>query len=163
MGKVNPIFLVGGALCLMFAPSFYPDNVVASNDGPLGQIASEQAKATGKLWQDLNYLGSDGLGPPPLSVSAVMRAPLIVPVCTLIVLFFIIYYEPSRHFHIYRTVTFSVVGILVACTIFIITTGLLESFPYTVREAQLKLCFVLIGAFYGTFGLCHITHTIKND
>lgn len=163
MGKVNPILILAGILALVFAPAFHSSNIVASNDGPLGQIASEQAKATGKLWQDLNYLGESGLGPPPLSVSAVMRAPLVVPVCAIIVVFFIIYYDPSRHYRIYRAVTFSVVGVLVACTFFVITTGLLEYFPYIVREAQLELCFVLIGAFCGTFGLCHITHTIKND
>lgn len=60
--------LIAVVLALIFHQSFDSRYVAFSNDGPLGQMASEENKMpsilTG-LWVDLNWLGNEGLSPAP--------------------------------------------------------------------------------------------------
>jgi hypothetical protein len=67
--------LLAVVLAVLFALSFHPDYVVASNDGPLGGIMSDLNRMpdilTG-IWADLNWLGTPGVSPAP-TVSTVLR------------------------------------------------------------------------------------------
>src|SRR4051812_42962024 len=62
-------------LALLFVRSSDPDEVVFSNDGPLGAMVAQQTRMpaimTG-LWQNLNGLGNQAPSPSP-SVSAALR------------------------------------------------------------------------------------------
>ncbi len=57
------------ALAALFYRSFLPHQVLFSNDGPLGIISSQSnvtdLSAFGAIWQDLNWLGSEGVTPSP--------------------------------------------------------------------------------------------------
>ena len=50
-----------GILLLLFLPSFNPDNVLFSNDGPLGAVKSSADQPAGfeGLWHDLNSIGNN--------------------------------------------------------------------------------------------------------
>jgi hypothetical protein len=55
-------------LAVIFRESFDSRYVAFSNDGPLGQMASEENKMPSLLkglWVDLNWLGNEGLSPAP--------------------------------------------------------------------------------------------------
>ena len=75
----NPFLSITGLLALilglLFYRSFIPQNVVFSNDGPLGGLVAEQNQLpqtfTG-LWADLNSIGSNG-GAATLSISSLLR------------------------------------------------------------------------------------------
>ena len=70
----QPGFLVLLALLLLvlavlFNRSFTANQVLFSNDGPLGTVKAEANKMTldkaGSVWQDLNWLGAEGISPSP--------------------------------------------------------------------------------------------------
>jgi hypothetical protein len=56
-------------LAMLFYKSFMANQVLFSNDGPLGIISTHSnetnLKAGGGVWQDLNWLGSEGVSPSP--------------------------------------------------------------------------------------------------
>ena len=60
-------------LAVLFWRAFLPDYVAFGNDDPLGAMAAEQnsvpSTMTG-LWQDLNWLGNEGLSPSPNMTTA---------------------------------------------------------------------------------------------
>src|SRR6267143_6977474 len=52
-----------GALLLFFSPSFNPNNVLFSNDGPLGAAMAKNIKPPESMfgvWLDLNWIGTAG-------------------------------------------------------------------------------------------------------
>src|ERR1700759_237116 len=60
--------LLVGILAVVFWRSFDSNYVAFSNDGPLGQMASEENRMPSimrGLWVDLNWLGNEGLSPAP--------------------------------------------------------------------------------------------------
>ena len=62
-----------GILLLLFWNSFDPRFVIASNDGPLGAQSQHAIAMPGALqgvWQDLNYIGSNGGGSSPTITTA---------------------------------------------------------------------------------------------
>jgi hypothetical protein len=63
------------ALALLFSRSFIHNQVLFSNDGPLGAISSQSSRTTlatcVSVWQDLNWLGNEGITP-DASVSALL-------------------------------------------------------------------------------------------
>ena len=54
-------------LCVLFSRSFIRNQVLFSNDGPLGAISSQSSRTTlgtcVSVWQDLNWLGNEGITP----------------------------------------------------------------------------------------------------
>src|SRR3954454_11173823 len=67
--------LLGLTLGVLFCRSFLPDQVVFSNDGPLGGMVAKQNRMPGimtGLWVDLNWLGGEVPSPSP-SVSSFLR------------------------------------------------------------------------------------------
>src|ERR1700689_4996141 len=62
-------------LGVLFSRSFIRNQVLFSNDGPLGAISSQSAVTTPgtfvAAWQDLNWLGNEGITP-DASLSAVL-------------------------------------------------------------------------------------------
>ena len=55
-------------LAFLFHRSFDANSVMFSNDGPYGQMQSEQTRlpdALTGLWQDLNWLGGEDVSPAP--------------------------------------------------------------------------------------------------
>ena len=69
------------ALGLLFSRSFIRNQVLFSNDGPLGAISSQSSRTTlgtcVSVWQDLNWLGNEGVTP-DASLSAAL-AMLLTP------------------------------------------------------------------------------------
>jgi hypothetical protein len=67
--------ILGAFLLLMFIRSLDPDEVPASNDGPLGAMVAQQnrmpAIMTG-FWQDLNWIGNENPTPSP-GISSALR------------------------------------------------------------------------------------------
>lgn len=82
MKSLSAAFVVlAGLLAWAFAPVFAPQNVVFSNDGPLGQISgprSAMPAATHALWDDGNWLGGAAL-PVAFSPSGGLRMACFVP------------------------------------------------------------------------------------
>src|SRR5665213_3040423 len=76
----NSFLFIAGLLALvlglLFCRSFVPQDVVFSNDGPLGGLVTEENRLpqgfTGS-WDDLNSIGSSG-GTFTLSISELLRA-----------------------------------------------------------------------------------------
>src|SRR5579863_6567154 len=62
-------------LGFLFSGSFVANQVLFSNDGPLGIISSQSARTTPgtfiSAWQDLNWLGNEGITP-DASVTALL-------------------------------------------------------------------------------------------
>ena len=57
-----------GVLALLFYRSFIPNQVIFSNDGPLGAISADEAAMPAGffgIWQDLNWLGNEGVSASP--------------------------------------------------------------------------------------------------
>ncbi|MFA6546842.1 MAG: YfhO family protein, partial [Limisphaerales bacterium] len=83
-----------GVLALLFARSFSPEYIVFANDGPLGATTADCGRMPGVmfgLWQDLNWVGNEGLAAAPspsslltLLLSPVMMAKIIVPLSLLL-------------------------------------------------------------------------------
>lgn len=68
-------FLLIVILAILFSQSFDSRQVIFSNDGPLGAMMAEHARMPGTMsgvWEDLNWLGNEGLRQSP-SLSTVMH------------------------------------------------------------------------------------------
>jgi hypothetical protein len=74
-GLLLCLLIVGLPLVLLFHRSALPENVVFSNDGPLGGMMAEQNRMPGiftGLWVDLNWLGNPFPNPAP-AISSLLR------------------------------------------------------------------------------------------
>ncbi len=70
-----PALLLVAILGILFCRSFFPPEVPASNDGPLGSMEAQQNRLPGiisGLWQDLNWVGAPSPSPSP-TVSSGLR------------------------------------------------------------------------------------------
>ena len=70
------LFCLLSVLAILFHKSFDPDQVLFSNDGPLGAVRSQAGYMWGNLlavWQDLNWLGTQNPSA-PLDVSGFLLA-----------------------------------------------------------------------------------------
>ncbi|MDB6022307.1 MAG: putative rane protein [Pedosphaera sp.] len=84
--RKSPLIVMGFFLALLLALFFWrifnPAQVIFSNDGPYGATMAEHTRMPSTLlgvWANLNWLGGEGLSPPP-SVSSLLRvlmSPLI--------------------------------------------------------------------------------------
>lgn len=67
--------LLAAVLLCLFSRTFDSSYTFFSNDGPLGQVSSDQANPAQQLageWDDLNWLGTQGVGAQP-SVTTALR------------------------------------------------------------------------------------------
>src|SRR5882762_1388611 len=67
--------LIGTVLGLLFCRSLDPDEVVFSNDGPLGGLVASLNKMPGVLtgaWHDLNWIGSQS-PTPAINITSLLR------------------------------------------------------------------------------------------
>ena len=67
--------LLAALLAIIFRQSFDTRYVAFSNDGPLGVVRADETRMPATMfsqWVDLNWLGSDGLSPPP-GITTAMR------------------------------------------------------------------------------------------
>lgn len=74
-GMLLCLLIVGLPLVLLFHRGALPENVVFSNDGPLGAMVAEQNRTPGifsGLWVDLNWLGGPAPSPAP-AISSLLR------------------------------------------------------------------------------------------
>ena len=90
--RISPLvwtaLLLAALLAILFRQSFDTRYVAFSNDGPLGVVRAEETRMPAtmfSLWVDLNWLGSDGLSPPP-GITSAMRC-LTTPVGYLNILY----------------------------------------------------------------------------
>jgi len=70
------LFCLLSVLAILFHKSFDPDQVLFSNDGPLGAVRSQAGHMWGNLlavWQDLNWVGTQSPSA-PLDVSGLLLA-----------------------------------------------------------------------------------------
>ena len=70
------LFCLLSVLAILFHKSFDPDQVLFSNDGPLGAVRSQAGHMWSNLlafWQDLNWLGTQNPSA-PLNVSGLLLA-----------------------------------------------------------------------------------------
>ncbi|PYI81729.1 MAG: hypothetical protein DME26_19330, partial [Verrucomicrobia bacterium] len=74
--KLLFLFCLLSVLAILFHKSFDPDEVLFSNDGPLGAVRSQAGHMWSNLlavWQDLNWLGTQNPGM-PFDVSGLLQA-----------------------------------------------------------------------------------------
>ena len=76
--RASLLFLFGllSILAILFHKSFNPDQILFSNDGPLGAVHAHAGHMWGNLlgvWQDLNWVGTQNPNM-PLDVSGVLQA-----------------------------------------------------------------------------------------
>src|SRR5438128_1441626 len=76
--RASLLFLFGllSILAILFHMSFDPDQILFSNDGPLGAVHAHAGHMWGNLlgvWQDLNWVGTQNPNM-PLDVSGVLQA-----------------------------------------------------------------------------------------
>ena len=77
--RISPLIwtalLLAALLSIIFRQSFDTRYVAFSNDGPLGVVKADETRMPATMfsqWVDLNWLGSDGLSPPP-GITTAMR------------------------------------------------------------------------------------------